>query len=191
MRPNFRRTIVKNIILKTLGERPTKKDDLISLCLQHASLTTFRLAFSELVADGHIDPIHWLGSCSGKYVISLAHKTDLVMTEPVKPLPPVPAPQTYTYVEAVLMMVNDSVSVSVPGASTPCEIQDGKIMWCDVALEVHQLFVLTDEYPYTREEAIAAFVNNQDVQNSSSSKRHNINDNEFSWLKFTRFKIYP
>ena len=190
MRPNFRRTIVKNVILKALGVRPTKKDDLILLCQKHASLTTFRLAFKELVAEGHIDPIHLLGSCSGQYVISLAHKTDLVMTEPVKPLPPVPAPQTYNYVEAVLMMVNDNVSMSVPGASTPCEIQDGKIMWCDVALEVHQLFVLTDEYSHTRVEAIDAWLDGRGIENRSSTKIHRTSDNDMSWLTYGSWKIH-
>ena len=181
----------KQIILDTLDQNgPTEKIILMMSLQKYACDTTFDKSFNELVTEGHLHRIHVPGQYRSRDVISLS-SNNLVMTEPVKPLPPVPAPQTYTYVDAVLMMVNDNVSVSVPGASTSCEIQDGKIMWCDVALEVHQLFVLTDEYPYTREEAIAAFVNNQDVQNSSSSKRHNINDNEFSWLKFTRFKIYP
>lgn len=189
MRPNFRRTIVKSIILKTLGERPTKKDDLIFLCQQYASRTTFRVAFSELVAEGHIDPIHLLGSCSGQYVISLAHK-DLVMTEPVKPLPPVPAPQTYTYVEAVFMMVIDNVSMSVPGESTPCEIQDRKIVCRDVDVKPDQLFVLTDEYPYTREEALAAWLDGRGIENRSSTKIHRTSDNDMSWLTYGSWKIH-
>ena len=187
-----KRGIVKQIILDTLGQRgPTKKTDLNRLLRQHAGDSTFDDSFNDLVAEGHLDRIHVLGQYRGQDVISLTGKTDLVMTEPVKPLPPVPAKKTYTYVEAVLMMVNDNASMSVPDASTPCKIQDGKIMWCDVALEVHQLFVVTDEYPYTQDEAFDAYRQGKGIENPSSKKVHRISDNDVSWLSFTRWKIHP
>ena len=181
----------KEIILDTLDQRgPTQKGILMLSLQKYACDSTFDKSFNELVAEGHLQRIHVRGQYRSRDFISLAHKTDLVMTDPVKPLPPVPAPQTYNYVEAVLMMVNDNVSMSVPGASTPCEIQDGKIMWCDVALEVHQLFVLTDEYSHTRVEAIAAWLDGRGIENRSSTKIHRTSDNDMSWLTYGSWKIH-
>lgn len=181
----------KEIILDTLDQRgPTQKGILMLSLKKYACDSTFDKSFNELVAEGHLQRIHVRGQYRSRDFISLADKTDLVMTEPVKPLPPVPAPQTYNYVEAVLMMIIDNVSMSVPGESTPCEIKDRKIMCRDVDVKPDQMFVLTDEYPYTREEAIAAWLDGRGIQNRSSTKIHRTSDNDMSWLTYGSWKIH-
>jgi hypothetical protein len=181
----------KEVIIDALDQRgPTQKGFLMLSLQKYACDSTFDKSFNELVAEGHLQRIHVRGQYRSRDVISLAHK-DLVMTEPVKPLPPVPSPQTYTYVQAVVMMVIDKVSVSVPGESTPCQIQDGKIMCRDVDVIPDQLFVLTDEYPYTQDEAIDAWLHGRGIENRSSTKIHRTSDNDMSWLTYGSWKIHP
>jgi len=184
--------ITEKFFLHVLHQNgPMKKIDLFFAAKDYASQPYLDRCFTSLKQKGTIKRSHIQGQFAGQDMISLTGIHDLFMTEPVKLLPPVPPQQIYTYVDAVLMIVNNNVSMSVQGESTPCTIEDGKIMSSNVAVNVNTVFVLTQHYPHTRDEAIAAWLDGSGIENPSSTKIHRTSDNDVSWLKFAKWKIHP